>query len=251
MLKNFPFKFNHIAQKKKQPYHREIESREGETRNREIHMAEQLQRSVTSFRRQGSSGSVWDDKFLAGLWDQNQNQNQNQDQHQNQNQEGAKANQNQQESQREQREPESVGFGSSATLERSRSGGARPYRTVNVATPSKDPPSPKVAACGLCGFFGKPASAATHKSKKRRWWGDNSPTCKFVLLIWLSLIVCPCSILCFWFGIIIICKFLGYMNVSGCVISLLNFIWTRSWVPRTQYFYLLVLHNSNFTERHN
>ncbi|KAL1373006.1 hypothetical protein HN51_003034 [Arachis hypogaea] len=52
---------------------------------------EQLQRSVTSFRRQGSSGSVWDDKFLAGLWDQSQNQKQQDEQ--SQPQLGLKANQ--------------------------------------------------------------------------------------------------------------------------------------------------------------
>ncbi|XP_027333597.1 uncharacterized protein At1g15400-like [Abrus precatorius] len=115
-------------------------------------MAE-LQKSVTSFRRQGSSGLVWDDKFLAGLGDQNQNQNQNQNQE-------AKANQNQQGNERVEV------IGQIATLERSRSEGARPYRTVNVA-PSKDPPSPKLATCGFCGFFGKPVSA-NPKSKKLR-----------------------------------------------------------------------------------
>nr|XP_012573494.1 uncharacterized protein At1g15400 isoform X2 [Cicer arietinum] len=95
-------------------------------------MAE-LQKSVTSSRRQGSSGLVWDDKFLASLRDQNQGE-------------------------------EERTVGSSATLERSRSAGARPYRTVNVAPSSRDPPSPKVATCGFCGLFGKPVPASTHKS---------------------------------------------------------------------------------------
>jgi len=95
-------------------------------------MAE-LQKSLASFRRQGSSGLVWDDKFLSGL---NQNQ----------------------------LEQESASTG---TLERSRSAGARPYRTVNVAPTSVDPPSPKVATCGFCGLFGKPvAASSTHKSNK-------------------------------------------------------------------------------------
>lgn len=97
-------------------------------------MAE-LQRSVTSFRRQGSSGLVWNDKFLSGLKDLNQ------------------PNPNQQET-----DPRPI--------VRSRSAGARPYRMVTVAPPPKDPPSPKVAACGgFCGLFGKPvAASATHQS---------------------------------------------------------------------------------------
>ncbi|MCI29248.1 hypothetical protein A2U01_0050457, partial [Trifolium medium] len=91
-------------------------------------MAE-LQKSLASFRRQGSSGLVWDDKFLSGL------------------------NQSQLE---EQQQQSTAG----STLERSRSAGARvPYRSVNVAPPSRDPPSPKVATCGFCGLFGKPVAA--------------------------------------------------------------------------------------------
>ncbi|PNY13547.1 hypothetical protein L195_g010203 [Trifolium pratense] len=106
-------------------------------------MAE-LQKSLASFRRQGSSGLVWDDKFLSGL------------------------NQNQLEEQQQQQQSTTAG----STLERSRSAGARvPYRSVNVAPPTRDPPSPKVATCGFCGLFGKPVAAAnTHnpKSRKRR-----------------------------------------------------------------------------------
>jgi hypothetical protein len=118
-------------------------NREGE---REKEMAE-LQKSLASFRRQGSSGLVWDDKFLSGL------------------------NQNQLEEQQQQQQQSSTGS-SATTLERSRSAGAKPYRSVNVAPPSRDPPSPKVATCGFCGLFGKPVAAAanTHnpKSRKRR-----------------------------------------------------------------------------------
>ncbi|CAJ1944490.1 unnamed protein product [Sphenostylis stenocarpa] len=110
----------------------------------------ELQRSVTSFRRQGSSGLVWDDKFITGLENQNQNQE-------------AKDNNNQTRGQREMQ-----GVGSSATLTRSRSDGARPYRTVNVAAPSIDPPSPKLATCGFCSLFRKPVPAKSTKSKRRR-----------------------------------------------------------------------------------
>ncbi|KAK7388713.1 hypothetical protein VNO78_23540 [Psophocarpus tetragonolobus] len=102
----------------------------------------ELQRSVTSFRRQGSSGLVWDDKFIAGIENQE-----------------AKANQNPQES----------GVGSTATLPRSRSAGARTnYRTVNVAPSSVDPPSPKLRTCGFCSLFRKPVPAKPAKSKKRQ-----------------------------------------------------------------------------------
>ncbi|KAG4977232.1 hypothetical protein JHK86_036706 [Glycine max] len=87
----------------------------------------ELQRSVTSFRRQGSSGLVWDDKFIAGI-----------------------ENENKQES----------GDGSRATLQ-------RPYRTVNVAPQAMDPPSPKLATCGFCALFRKPVSAKPTKSKRR------------------------------------------------------------------------------------
>ncbi|KAL1289513.1 hypothetical protein HN51_057532 [Arachis hypogaea] len=118
---------------------------------------EQLQRSVTSFRRQGSSGSVWDDKFLAGLWDQSQNQKQQDEQSQSQSQS------------QPQPRPRPQSESSGTMLERSRSGGgARQHerRTVTVAPPSNDPPSPKVPTCGLCGFFAK--SNNNPKVKKRR-----------------------------------------------------------------------------------
>ncbi|QCD80667.1 uncharacterized protein At1g15400 [Vigna unguiculata] len=111
----------------------------------------EFQRSVTSFRRQGSSGLVWDDKFIAGLENQNPNQE-------------AKASNNQ--NQQGQREVQ--GVESSVRLERSRSDGARPYRTVNVAPASMDPPSPKVATCGFCSVFRKPGPAKSTKAKRRR-----------------------------------------------------------------------------------
>ncbi|KAJ7956662.1 Plant/F18B13-26 protein [Quillaja saponaria] len=112
-----------------------------------------LQRSVTSFRRQGSSGMVWDDKFIKGLaGDLNQTKS------------------NQRDDQKEEPRP-SQNKGSVGMMPRSRSAGARSYpTTVKVSPPRKDPPSPKVSgACGLCGFFGKPVVAAQHpKPKKRR-----------------------------------------------------------------------------------
>ncbi|XP_054804715.1 uncharacterized protein At1g15400-like [Prosopis cineraria] len=105
-------------------------------------MAE-LQRSVASFRRQGSSGLVWNDKFLSAFQDPNNQTKPN----------------NQQPP-----DPQPL-------LDRSRSTGSRPHRAVNVTLPPKDPPSPKVPTCGLCGFFGKqagPNHLTNPKSKKRR-----------------------------------------------------------------------------------
>ncbi|KAI4344105.1 hypothetical protein L6164_011374 [Bauhinia variegata] len=120
-----------------------------------------LQRSVTSFRRQGSSGLVWDDKVLSGLGlgsgAKNQSGPKQEDQENDQRGET-----------REPRQSKAHGVGSTAMMERSRSEGARPYRTVTVAPASMDPPSPK-ATCALCGLFGKPVAAQSKsKSKKRR-----------------------------------------------------------------------------------
>ncbi|KAI9126018.1 hypothetical protein K1719_003436 [Acacia pycnantha] len=103
-------------------------------------MAE-LQRSVTSFRRQGSSGLVWKDKFLSASQGHNHPNNY------------------------QQQPPDPA-------PRRSRSAREQPYGLVNITLPPKeDPPSPKVPTCGLCGFFGKQSVAdhrTTSKSKRRR-----------------------------------------------------------------------------------
>lgn len=122
-------------------------------------MAE-MRRSATSFRRFGSSGLVWNDKFRSGFNEENQNQEANPRRYQEENASVEIA--------RELRQSQSVG--PINTLERSQSEGACPYRTVMVAPPSKDPPSPK-ATCWFCGIFGKPDVATYHpnpKSKKHR-----------------------------------------------------------------------------------
>ncbi|KAG8487808.1 hypothetical protein CXB51_018414 [Gossypium anomalum] len=88
-----------------------------------------LQRSTTSFRRQGSSGLIWDDKFLSGDLNRMKLNNQR---------------------------------------SRSENGDGNMYRTMmKVAPPSFDPPSPKVSGCGFCGIFGKPEAAKKRRSKKR------------------------------------------------------------------------------------
>ncbi|TKY64548.1 hypothetical protein E2542_SST14446 [Spatholobus suberectus] len=91
-----------------------------------------LQRSAVSFRRQGSSGFVWDDKLLSG--------------------ELTKVNNDQQQGHQDQKGKLNARTPPPATVQRSRSNGG--YRTGKVS-PAIEPPSPKLSACGLCSAFGK------------------------------------------------------------------------------------------------
>ncbi|XP_065869398.1 MAPK kinase substrate protein At1g80180-like [Euphorbia lathyris] len=114
-----------------------------------------LQRSTTSFRRQGSSGLVWDDKFLAQLANEKPQHDHDQDQPQ--------ENQDNLQNDLNLKPPRPI-----STIERSRStGGQRGYRTGRVS-PAIEPPSPRVYACGLCGAFGKPAKNHRKKAGKTR-----------------------------------------------------------------------------------
>lgn len=134
-----------------------------------------LQRSAVSFRRQGSSGLIWDDKFLKEL---NQESDNNKQQQKEQEQAAAaveisSSQQDQQEQQQLQvdaKPPKSV----NTTIERSRSAGgssgARGYRTGRVS-PAIEPPSPRVSACGFCSAFAnKPRKNNTNAKRtgKRR-----------------------------------------------------------------------------------
>lgn len=106
-----------------------------------------LERSVTSFRRQGSSGLVWDDKFLSGELKQHMRHKEAEDKDNNNG---------------ELRASESV------MMQRSRSeggsgGGGRTYGKAKLPSPTRDPPSPKVVGC--CAFFGKP-EASRNKPRK-------------------------------------------------------------------------------------
>ncbi|KAK9208330.1 hypothetical protein WN944_000684 [Citrus x changshan-huyou] len=114
---------------------------------------EGLSRSTTSFRRQGSSGLVWDDKFLSG--DLNRlKKNKEADDHIN--------------------KPKAA----AVMMQRSRSEGGggggggggvgRMHRALKEPPSALDPPSPKLSGCGFCGFFGKPAAAHKQKSHKRK-----------------------------------------------------------------------------------
>ncbi|KAL6840513.1 hypothetical protein ACP4OV_030323 [Aristida adscensionis] len=82
-----------------------------------------LQRSSETFRRSGSSGTVWEDKYQSASGELARPAAQ------------AKA---------------------AARQQRGGSSGHGGYRAGRVAQPAPpDPPSPRVAACGFCSLFGK------------------------------------------------------------------------------------------------
>ncbi|XP_054820775.1 uncharacterized protein At1g15400-like [Prosopis cineraria] len=117
-------------------------------------MAE-LKRAVTSYRRTGSSGLVWNSKSVSEIRDPNQTSaNQGDDEHRIV-------------ETRSLRQSKSVGA-TADLVGRSQSTGTMIYRKVKVVPPSKDPPSPKLSTCGLFCF---PVVTTQHfysKSKKRR-----------------------------------------------------------------------------------
>ncbi|XP_050383642.1 uncharacterized protein At1g15400-like [Argentina anserina] len=111
-----------------------------------------LQRSSMSFRRQGSSGFVWDDRYLSAELKQQQ---------------VAQDQENPDESDiimiiKDVKPQRPI-----KTIQRSRSnGGGRGCRSSGKISPAIEPPSPKVSACGFCGGFGK-------SSRNNAVWGAN------------------------------------------------------------------------------
>ncbi|CAN0900910.1 MAPK kinase substrate protein At1g80180 [Linum grandiflorum] len=129
-----------------------------------------LQRSATSYRRQGSSGLIWDDKLIAEFC-------------------------NQAEAEKAAAAAAAVGGGGDPPLttpdplsdttnrqpkadtvsseagkmRRSHSAGSRGYRALKVASsPNVDPPSPKVSTCAFCGLFAKPSPSADGRRRRRQ-----------------------------------------------------------------------------------
>ncbi|KAJ4806992.1 Plant/F18B13-26 protein [Rhynchospora pubera] len=104
---------------------------------------EGLQRSSTTFRRSGSSGLVWEDRFAPGAGPG-----------------GGGGEMDGADKKMNMGEEEGVG-----RLKRSRSHGSTGtgggYR-AGLVPPALDPPSPRVSVCGFCSFFGK-----NHASSKR------------------------------------------------------------------------------------
>ncbi|KAK2646010.1 hypothetical protein Ddye_021205 [Dipteronia dyeriana] len=93
-----------------------------------------LQRSTTSFRRQGSSGLIWDDKLNNQV---KHKELADDDDHQHHKRLPSKINR----------------------------GGECMCRTDKALPPTMDPPSPKVSGC--CALFAKPA-VTNNKTKPRR-----------------------------------------------------------------------------------
>ncbi|KAI3877533.1 hypothetical protein MKX03_030643 [Papaver bracteatum] len=134
---------------------------------------EGLQRSAISFRRQGSSGLVWEDRFISGELNKKGEPANQEKQGEGGEEEGVEF--------RELRSSKSVGsIGGRRLMQRSRSNKedrTRTSTTGKVSSPVLDPPSPKLSGCGFCAGFGggggkKPFGAAggggaNQRSKKK------------------------------------------------------------------------------------
>ncbi|KAI3984544.1 hypothetical protein MKX01_040421 [Papaver californicum] len=127
---------------------------------------EGLQRSAISFRRQGSSGLVWEDRFISGELNKKGEPAGNQEEKQKQGGEEF----------RELRSSKSVGsIGGRRMMQRSRSkqeDRTRSSTTGKVSSPVLDPPSPKLSGCGFCAGFGvgakKSFGGANHRSNNKK-----------------------------------------------------------------------------------
>jgi len=104
-----------------------------------------LQRSTASFRRQGSSGLIWNDRFLSGEIRNDERQEDRCNDHR----DGSMA-------------------ATTATVKRSASdGGCGHGGRLGELSPALDPPSPKISAvgCGFCSLF---SSNGKRRSRGRR-----------------------------------------------------------------------------------
>ncbi|RWW30979.1 hypothetical protein BHE74_00013719 [Ensete ventricosum] len=107
-----------------------------------------LQRSVQTFRRSGSSGMVWHERFLS---------EEEEEEEEGGGRGGSEF--------RELRHSQSVG--SSGTTEHRRNDGRQAFR-AGAVSPAVDPPSPDVSGCLLCGIFGKPRPRDPSKPRRRQ-----------------------------------------------------------------------------------
>ncbi|XP_010454308.1 PREDICTED: uncharacterized protein At1g15400-like [Camelina sativa] len=97
-----------------------------------------LQRSTASFRRQGSSGLIWKDRFVSG--------------------EIRPDVERQEELSNDHRDDGSMAASTPPTVQRSASDGGRGHggaRVLGEISPALDPPSPKISSvgCGFCSLF--------------------------------------------------------------------------------------------------
>ncbi|EOA35888.1 hypothetical protein CARUB_v10021145mg [Capsella rubella] len=122
-----------------------------------------LQRSTISFRRQGSSGIVWDDRLIAELSQQANNQKKGDTHPQVDGQAASEL--------QEQITAKPIA-GEGLVPERSRSNGGgggaiRHHRNTGRVSPAVDPPSPRLSAFGCCPAFGKKPSQRKRPTKRR------------------------------------------------------------------------------------
>ncbi|GMH14282.1 hypothetical protein Nepgr_016123 [Nepenthes gracilis] len=106
-----------------------------------------LQRSTVSFRRQGSSGLVWDDRFLSGELAEPKKQERGFF-----SEELSKANTSQQSAHDHRIQQEDLKL---RPIRTDRSASGRGSHTVRKDFPAEDPPSPKTSGFSCCGGFGR------------------------------------------------------------------------------------------------
>ncbi|KAL0784751.1 hypothetical protein Bca101_000996 [Brassica carinata] len=107
-----------------------------------------LQRSTTSFRRQGSSGLIWNDRFLSGEIRNDERKEDRRNDHR----DGSMAS-------------------TTATVKRSASDGGRSNGGRLEISPALDPPSPEISAgCGFCSMF------SSNRRRRRRGRSSSAGT---------------------------------------------------------------------------
>ncbi|XP_010429998.1 PREDICTED: uncharacterized protein At1g15400-like [Camelina sativa] len=138
-----------------------------------------LQRSTISFRRQGSSGIVWDDRLIAEL-SQQANDQKGETQPQGGDAphaatlitSGGGEEQTAKPIAGEGLKPIRTDHGGAGGgLERSRSNGGgaiRHHRNTGRVSPAVDPPSPRLSAFGCCSAFGKKPPPGKKVSQRKR-----------------------------------------------------------------------------------
>ncbi|CAL9215115.1 unnamed protein product [Arabidopsis halleri] len=135
---------------------------------------EGLQRSTISFRRQGSSGIVFDDRLIAELNKSGGNEQKDESQRDEQPKPMSESSEEVKPiaggDEKDKLRPIKTGGGAPGGIERSRSNGGgaqRHHRTTGRVSPAVDPPSPRISSCGCCSAFGKNPPGKKVNARKR------------------------------------------------------------------------------------